>query len=201
MPTARSTKKFHLPSSRSLSAARTSDLHLRKRGGRKRRFAKCIYQFALENDILKKNAPFISVSCHTLSNDPGVFRKQLLGVSKSSASAKSQKGFLDLAQNGILFFEGVEALPPSSLDLLTSVIKKLSYTRVGDVMTHSLDCMLLFSSHLPPEDPALSMLTNVIPASLKIPDLNNWSVSERFHIVLSAFSKEASAHRMHDPDP
>lgn len=159
----------------------------------KRRFAKCIYQFALENDILKKNAPFISVSCHTLSNDPGVFRKQLLGVSKSSASAKSQKGFLDLAQNGILFFEGFEALPPSSLDLLTSVIKKLSYTRVGDVMTHSLDCMLLFSSHLPPEDPALSMLTNVIPASLKIPDLNNWSVSERFHIVLSAFSKEASA--------
>ena len=60
-------------------------------------------------------------------------------------------------------------------------------------MTHSLDCMLLFSSHLSPEDPALSMLTNVIPAALKIPDLNNWSVSERFHIVLSAFSKEASA--------
>ena len=57
----------------------------------KRRFAKCIYQFALENDILKKNAPFISVSCHTLSNDPGVFRKQLLGVSRSSVSAKSRR--------------------------------------------------------------------------------------------------------------
>lgn len=158
----------------------------------KRRFANCIYQFALENEILQKNAPFISVSCHTLSNDPAVFRKQLLGVSRSSASPKSQKGFLDLAQNGILFFEGVEALPPASLDLLSSIIKKLSYTRVGDVLTHPLCCMLVFSSNLSPTDNTLSKLTNVIPITLKLPDLSDWSISERFHIVLSAFAKEAA---------
>lgn len=154
----------------------------------KKEFAACIHQYRKSMDV-SSDIPFIAVPCYTFSDNPKLFAQRLLGLARSTASGKSVRGFLDAARRGILFFEEIEYLPIGSLHLLGSVISRNNYSRIGDIEPRPIECMIIASTCREPSE-ATRILTERLPVTIRIPDLEERGTEEKIWLILQLFSEE-----------
>ena len=165
-------------------------------GAGKRRFAECIYNYALKSGVMDTSAPFVTVPCHTFSQDIKLFSLQLLGSAKSSDTDRSKRGFLDRAKGGILFFDGAEHLAQAELELLNSVLKREAYSRHGETIQRSLCCMIIISCNSAYENKIKAIFDETLPIKIHIPSFEKREPLERIGLTLQLFFEEAaSIHR------
>lgn len=93
----------------------------------------------------RRNMPFISLNCATLS--PDILAEELFGAAAGRGSAsRVRPGLLDAAGSGSLFLDEISALPPGVQANLLRVVEDGEFFRPGVVKPVKVDVRLVSSS-------------------------------------------------------
>ncbi|UFJ42350.1 sigma 54-interacting transcriptional regulator [Brevibacillus humidisoli] len=159
----------------------------------KSRLAEAMYQYAIEQGVLKKNAPFVLFNCADYAKNPQLLMSQLFGYVKGAFTGADQEkeGLVDKANGGILFLDEIHRLPPEGQENLFYLIDKGVYRRLGEVDFQRRAALLILGATTEsPESSLLLTLRRRIPMTVELPSLAEWSVKERLALIFHFFNEE-----------
>ncbi|SHM72014.1 sigma 54 modulation protein [Caldanaerovirga acetigignens] len=175
-----------------------SGLHtllLGETGTGKSMFAEVMYNFAKEVGRIKSSAPFIVFNCADYANNPQLLMAQLFGVKKGAYTGadRDRAGLVEKADGGILFLDEVHRLPPEGQEMLFYLMDKGLYRRLGETESqHKAQVLIICATTESIESALLKTFIRRIPMIIKLPNLSERTVEERFELVKSFFKAEAA---------
>ena len=157
-------------------------------------FASTMYQFAIESEKLKADAPYIIFNCADYAGNPQLLLSHLFGHVKGAftGATEERKGLVMQADNGILFLDEVHRLPPEGQEMLFSLIDRGEYRRLGESnKIHHADVLIISATTEQLEVSILQTFLRRIPNIITIPPLRERSLEERMKLIILNFEQEA----------
>ncbi len=170
-------------------------LILGETGTGKSMFAGLIHQYAVEMKRMPEASPFIVFNCADYANNPQLLLSQLFGARKGSyTGADSDKaGLIEKAHEGVLFLDEVHRLPPEGQEMFFSFMDTGKYRRLGETDGERASKTLIISATTEDPDSALlKTFTRRIPMIIRIPNLHERNMEERFNLISQFFREESS---------
>jgi transcriptional regulator with AAA-type ATPase domain/transcriptional regulatory protein LevR len=169
-------------------------LILGETGVGKSMFATLIHQYAVQMNRMESNSPLIVFNCADYANNPQLLLSQLFGTKKGAyTGADADKaGLIQKADGGILFLDEVHRLPPEGQEMFFTFMDTGSYRRLGETDAGRTAQVLIIAATT--EEPGSSLLktfTRRIPMTIRMPNLNQRSMEERFNLINQFFREEA----------
>lgn len=94
-------------------------------------------------------SPFIALNCAAIT--PGLFESELFGYEPGAftgGNPKGQKGKLELAKGGTIFFDEIGELPPEFQAKLLRVIQEREFYRVGGIKKFTTDVRIICATNI-----------------------------------------------------
>jgi Transcriptional antiterminator len=156
-------------------------------------FAELMYKFAVENNIVAKNASFVTVNCADYTNNPQLILSQLFGYVKGAFTGanKDHVGMVENADGGILFLDEVHRLPPEGQELLFYLIDKGEFSPMGSSEKRKVDILIICATTESKDSALLRTFTRRIPMTIYIPSLKERGLEERFYIIKKFLIEES----------
>jgi transcriptional regulatory protein LevR/transcriptional regulator with AAA-type ATPase domain len=170
-------------------------LILGETGTGKSMFARLIHQYAIEAERMSTDSPFVVFNCADYANNPQLLLSQLFGVKKGAYTGadNDRSGLIEKANGGILFLDEVHRLPPEGQEMFFTFMDTSAYRRLGETDLERTSNVLIISATT--ENPASSLLktfTRRIPMIIRMPNLSERNIDERFNLI-SQFLREESS--------
>ncbi len=170
-------------------------LILGETGTGKSMFARLIHQYAIEAGRMSKNSPFVIFNCADYANNPQLLLSQLFGVKKGAYTGadNDKSGLIEKANGGILFLDEVHRLPPEGQEMFFTFMDTGTYRRLGENDIERTSNVLIISATT--ENPVSALLktfTRRIPMIIRMPNLSERNIDERFNLI-SQFLREESS--------
>lgn len=128
-------------------------------------FARAIYDFAIEKQILAESAPFIKVSCNYYLDNINELSTDLF---------QGETSIFQKAKGGILFFDHIHLLPVNARTIIYDLITASTYLH---------PVTIIFSSDTNVDKALEDLYFNKIPIKIMIPNLASLSLQERFTFI------------------
>ncbi|MGL4990442.1 MAG: sigma 54-interacting transcriptional regulator [Sarcina sp.] len=170
-------------------------LLLGETGVGKTMFAQLMHRFAIESSIFGLEAPFISFNCADYANNPQLLLARLFGCKKGAYTGadKDQIGFVERANNGILFLDEVHRLPPEGQEMLFYLMDKGEFTPLGESeKTKKSEVLVICATTENTNASLLQTFRRRMPISITLPSLRDRTYSERLELIYEFFKIEAS---------
>jgi len=161
-------------------------LLLGETGVGKSMFAELMYNFAVEEEVISSDSPFIKFNCADYTDNPQLLMGQLFGVKKGAytGAEKDSKGFIKNADGGILFLDEIHRLPPQGQEMLFTFIDNGFFRKLGDTdEIIEADVKIIAATTETPGSYLLKTFQRRIPMVIELPALSERSLSERFHLI------------------
>ncbi len=159
----------------------------------KSRMAEAMYHFAIEQQVMKQNAPFVIFNCADYAKNPQLLLSQLFGYVKGAFTGAQQDklGLVEQADGGILFLDEIHRLPPEGQENLFYLIDKGVYRRLGEVQFQQKATILIVGATTErPESSLLLTLRRRIPMTIELPSLSEWTLQERLSLIFHFLNEE-----------
>ncbi|MDF7639757.1 sigma 54-interacting transcriptional regulator [Lactobacillus sp. ESL0791] len=153
-----------------------------------------LYNYAVTEGTLAKNAPLISFDCADYVDNPQLLMSLLFGYEKGAFTdaSSTQEGLVKKAENGILFLDEVHRLPPQAQEMLFQVMDNHVFRRLGQVETNSIGpIMFIMATTEDIKSNLLRTFIRRIPVSVTLPDVDDRFPSEKLDYIY-LFLKEES---------
>ncbi|WP_353095329.1 sigma 54-interacting transcriptional regulator [Tissierella praeacuta] len=157
-------------------------------------FAEQMYEYAKEVNVLGNNAPFIRFNCADYVNNPNLLTAQIFGVKKGAFTGADidRDGLLRKADKGVLFLDEIHRLTPEGQEMLFTYIDKGYFRPLGESeKTIYVNVRIIAATTEDPESYLLQTFSRRIPMVIKLPNLHERSLGERYFLIES-FIKEES---------
>ncbi|MBP1039568.1 sigma 54-interacting transcriptional regulator [Vagococcus sp. BWB3-3] len=157
-------------------------------------FANTMYQFAVESEKLKSDAPYIIFNCADYAGNPQLLLSHLFGHVRGAFTGADtdRKGLVAQANNGILFLDEVHRLPPEGQEMLFSLIDRGEYRRLGESnMIHYANVLIISATTEQVDVSILQTFLRRIPNLIAIPPLRERTLEERMELIMLNFKQEA----------
>lgn len=157
-------------------------------------FAECMYQFAVQSDSLKEEAPFITFNCADYAQNPQLLFSAIFGVKKGAYTGadEDREGLISKADGGILFLDEIHRLPPEGQEMLFTFIDKGIYRPLGESSLTLEATVQIVGATTESSDVFLKTFNRRIPMSITLPSLNERSLDERYEIVTLFIKQEVN---------
>lgn len=155
--------------------------------------AKNIYRYSIERSIIARNAPFLHINCSEYANNPELFLANLFGSVKGAYTGayKDNKGILEEADGGYLFFDEIHALNKSCQEKLFQFMDDGNFHHIGDnEKWYHADVRLLFATTEYSPEYFLTTFLRRIPVILNVPSLSERSTVEKIQIISFLLAEE-----------
>ncbi len=157
--------------------------------------ARLMHAFALEQQALAPDAPFISFNCADYAGNPQLLMAHLFGVVRGAytGAEHDREGLVEQAHRGILFLDEVHRLPPEGQEMLFYLMDRERFRRMGDTRERQASLLLLAATT---EDPTTSLLPTFrrrIPMTITLPGLQERTMTERYELIRAFFTTECSS--------
>lgn len=168
-----------------------------KTGTGKSLFAECMYQFALDSEMLAPSAPFVSFNCADYAQNPQLLFAHIFGVKKGAftGATEDRLGLVAQADGGILFLDEIHRLPPEGQEMLFTFIDKGVYRPLGESALQHQASVQIIGATTESSESFLTTFNRRIPMVITLPSLDERTFDERFEII-SLFIKQES-NRLH----
>jgi transcriptional regulatory protein LevR/transcriptional regulator with AAA-type ATPase domain len=156
-------------------------------------FAKLMYNFAVFEDILPKEAPFIQFNCADYADNPQLLMGQLFGIKKGAytGAEKNKTGLLKQADQGIIFLDEVHRLPPQGQELLFTFIDNGFFRPLGETNQQlRVDVKIIAATTESPGSYLLKTFQRRIPMVIELPSLRERSLAERYQLIKTFIKNE-----------
>ncbi|NLU11112.1 MAG: sigma 54-interacting transcriptional regulator [Tepidanaerobacter acetatoxydans] len=156
--------------------------------------AKKIYQFATENGVIKKDAPFVSFNCAQYANNPELLSSNLFGYAKGAFTGAytTTRGMLESADEGILFLDEVHRLNQEGQEKLFTFLDQGVFRRMGETEGwHTAKVRLIMATTEDLSANFLETFLRRIPIIVNIPSLDERGIDEKLQFVYSFLIEES----------
>ncbi|MBU3218424.1 sigma 54-interacting transcriptional regulator [Clostridium estertheticum] len=158
-------------------------------------FAEFMYRYALQQKIVKENAPFKVLNCADYGDNPQLLLSILYGHKKGSFTGADNDtvGLVENANNGVLFLDEIHRLPPKGQEMLFSLLDRGQFRRLGE--TSNERKVNIFFIGATTENIDSSLLVSFrrrIPMLISVPSLNVRPIRERIQLINSFFQEECN---------
>lgn len=156
-------------------------------------FAECMYQFALESQVLSEDAPFVSFNCADYAQNPQLLFGHIFGVKKGSytGATEDRTGLMHQADGGILFLDEIHRLPPEGQEMLFTFIDKGVYRPLGESSETRTASVQIIGATTENSEVLLDTFNRRIPMTITLPPLAERSIEERYELVAAFLQQEA----------
>ena len=156
-------------------------------------FAECMYQFALESQVLSKDAPFVSFNCADYAQNPQLLFGHIFGVKKGSytGATEDRAGLMHQADGGILFLDEIHRLPPEGQEMLFTFIDKGVYRPLGESNQTQTASVQIIGATTENSEVLLDTFNRRIPMAITLPPLAERTIEERYELVAAFLQQEA----------
>ncbi|WP_176431279.1 sigma 54-interacting transcriptional regulator [Anaerovirgula multivorans] len=172
-----------------------STLIIGESGTGKTLFADCMYDFAIENNIIKMGSPYVTLNCADYADNPQLLLSILYGYKKGSFTGADEDapGLVEKADNGILFLDEIHRLPPKGQEILFTLLDKGKFRRLGETYNErSAKVLFLCATTENIESSLLVSFRRRIPMVISIPSLEERSIEEKIELAFSFFQEECN---------
>ncbi|TZE81338.1 sigma 54-interacting transcriptional regulator [Calorimonas adulescens] len=170
-------------------------LILGETGVGKSMFAGLIHKYAIEINRMEKNSPFVVFNCADYANNPQLLISQLFGTKKGAyTGADSDKiGLIEKADGGILFLDEVHRLPPEGQEMFFAFIDNGIFRRLGETdLERKSNVLIIAATTENPESILLKTFMRRIPMIIRLPNLRERSIEERFNLICQFMREESN---------
>lgn len=144
-------------------------------------FVSLMHKFALEQRVLKPNAPFVKINCRHYSKNIATLDEVLFGTQDLEDSLFAK------ARGGMLFIDYFDMLDAKQQSRIFTFLESGNvYSENGTPVSFS-DVYLVLSCQIQNE----SMSNNKIPVIIELPELEKRSLEERFELINKFFEYES----------
>ena len=156
-------------------------------------FAECMYQFALESQVLPEDAPFVSFNCADYAQNPQLLFGHIFGVKKGSytGATEDRTGLMHQADGGILFLDEIHRLPPEGQEMLFTFIDKGVYRPLGESSETRTASVQIIGATTENSEVLLDTFNRRIPMTITLPPLAERTIEERYELVAAFLQQEA----------
>lgn len=166
-----------------------------KAGIGKLRFAQSMYEFARSCNHVAPDGKFVILNCQDYSGSPQVLMAQIFGYGKNylPGAEKGRYGLIEQAKGGILCLNGVHKLSPKVQELLTTLIEKNTFCRMGESsVVREGETMIIATTTEPAGSPSIERFVRNMPMLIALPDLADRGPAELLEHLALFFSREAA---------
>lgn len=156
--------------------------------------AQLMYEYAVNNEIIESDKPFVTVNCSEYANNPELLTANLFGHKKGAFTGadKDNPGFIQVANGGVLFLDEVHCLKAECQEKLFLFMDKGIYHKVGEnEKWETSNVRLIFATTEKPEDVLLKTFLRRVPITVTIPSLKDRGIYERIQLIYMSFSQES----------
>lgn len=157
-------------------------------------FAKCMFEFAISNKIMKPNR-FVQFNCADYANNPDLLCSQLFGHVKGAYTGadRDKFGLVAQAHKGMLFLDEVHRLPAEGQEMLFSIIDNGHYRRMGESgAPHKVQIMIVAATTENINSVLLATFRRRVPMLIELPNYSSRSINERMSFIKMFASKESA---------
>lgn len=160
-----------------------------EQGSGRLQFARSIYNFAKEREIIDSDQKINIIECLNYADqNPESFLRFIFGENIQS-SGKAKKGALHQSKKNIVIFNNINQLPEKSSTALFNAILDHSFSPINSNKTIELTATIIATSS------EKSMLNNsdihrCFPMVIDLPNLSERSIMEKLVIILQYFQDE-----------
>lgn len=163
-------------------------------GAGKSFMAKKIHEFAIQQEILKEDAPFVVMNCAQYANNVELLSSNLFGYVKGAFTGaySTTKGLLEAADEGILFLDEVHRLNSESQEKLFVFLDQGIFRRMGESDGwHRANVRIIMATTEDLQSNFLGTFLRRIPIVIRIPSLNERDERERVQFIYYFLIKES----------
>jgi sigma-54 dependent transcriptional regulator of gfr operon len=151
--------------------------------------AQLIYEYAVDENIIEKGSPFVSINCSEYADNPNLQMSHLFGCKNGQ---KYYDGYIRNAAGGILFLDEAHNLSPQCQENLFLLLDKGIYHEIGENgKWHHAEIRLILATTKDPGEAFQRAMLRRIPTIIKLPALNERSAEEKEEMILEFFKREA----------
>ncbi|ERI94884.1 Sigma-54 interaction domain protein [Clostridiales bacterium oral taxon 876 str. F0540] len=156
-------------------------------------FAKCMFKYALEVNIIKASSRFAIFNCADYANNPQLLVSHLFGVKKGAYTGANEdrEGIIEKARDGILFLDEVHRLPPEGQEMLFTLIDEGKYMPLGSTKEIGINVMIICATTENIDSSLLKTFTRRIPVTISLPSLRERTSDERLNLIKAFFQEES----------
>ncbi len=156
-------------------------------------FAKCMFKYALEANIIKDNSRFAVFNCADYANNPQLLVSHLFGVKRGAYTGANEdrEGIIEKAREGILFLDEVHRLSPEGQEMLFTLIDEGKYIPLGSTKDISISVMIICATTENIDSSLLKTFTRRIPVTIALPSLRERTTDERLNLIKTFFQEES----------
>ncbi|MCQ4924448.1 sigma 54-interacting transcriptional regulator [Tissierella carlieri] len=157
-------------------------------------FAEQMYEYAKEVDILDKDAPFIRFNCADYASNPNLLTAHIFGVKRGAftGAETDRDGLLKKADKGVLFLDEIHRLTPEGQEMLFTYIDKGFFRPLGESeKLIYVNVRIIAATTEEPESYLLQTFSRRIPMVIRLPNLRERSLAERYSLIESFIREES----------
>ncbi|MFB5509612.1 sigma 54-interacting transcriptional regulator [Enterococcus casseliflavus] len=157
-------------------------------------FAECMYHFAVESNMLEKDAQFVSFNCADYAQNPQLLFGHIFGIKKGAytGAAEDSPGLIAKADGGILFLDEIHRLPPEGQEMLFTFIDKGIYRPLGESNQVHEAAVQIIGATTESSETFLTTFNRRIPMAITLPNVESRSLDERYEIISLFIKQEAT---------
>lgn len=163
-------------------------------GSGKTYFANAMFQFAQNQNLIKKTDQLTTFNCADYSHNPELLMSHLFGYVKGTFTGadEDKDGLIQEADNGMLFLDEVHRLPPEGQEMIFYFMDHGTYSKLGETSkTHHANVRLVCATTEDPESSLLKTFVRRIPITIQLPAFNKRSPKERIELLKALLGIEA----------
>ncbi|MTD41861.1 PRD domain-containing protein [Erwinia sp. CPCC 100877] len=164
-------------------------------GSGKTYLASKIYDYAIEEKVIEKDAPFIAYNCAQYFNNPELLSSALFGHTKGAFTGADERhsGLLEKAEGGLLFLDEVHRLSEEGQEKLFTFMDTGEFSPMGDnSIRKKANVRLIFATTENIYTAFLPTFLRRLPVIVHLPKFQNRPQSERVQLIDLFFIEESN---------
>lgn len=155
--------------------------------------ASLIYQYAVEEKIVSKNAKFVVFNCADYANNAELLASKLFGYKKGAFTDafEDYEGVIAQADGGYLFLDEVHRLSAEGQEKLFLLLDKGIFQPFGDKNYYSVKVRLICATTEDINKAMIQTFLRRIPIQVHLPNLKERPISERLEFIKRFYMKES----------
>ncbi len=154
-------------------------------GSGKSYFAKLMYTFAQENNIIGEDAPFVRFNCMHFSDNNLQMTDELFGIDKA-------QGALRQANGGFLIIDHADLLASNAKKILVDLLEN-NYSNLPEPLCdENLDVTIILCINSEVNNSNYDFISNKVSVKINLVPITRYSFNERLEFVQHFFMMEAT---------
>ncbi|QCI87340.1 PRD domain-containing protein [Vagococcus zengguangii] len=163
-------------------------------GSGKSFFAKAMFEYAKENNVLAEDKKLVVFNCADYAHNSELLMSHLFGYVEGAFTGanKNKAGLIQEADNSMLFLDEIHRLPPEGQEMIFYFMDHGLYNRLGETLKNQkANVRIICATTEDPSSALLNTFVRRIPINIKLPSFEERTPREKVDLAVQMFAIEA----------